>query len=93
MSAAARDWAWSRAVPPAHKLVLLALAEHADPVGQCWPSIARLTADTGLARSTVVTALNALEEVRAGGAGTGWPAALDPLPAADRGGGPGIGPQ
>jgi hypothetical protein len=36
-------WAWRQSTPtPTSKLVLLALAEHADQHGVCWPSQARL---------------------------------------------------
>jgi len=35
------------------KLVLISLAYRANADGMCWPSIARLVADTGLARRTV----------------------------------------
>jgi len=74
MSRRARDWAWGLSVTPPQKLVLLALSEHADDSGDCWPSLTRLSELTGLVRSTVVQALNAL-------------AAIDSVPAADRGGG------
>ena len=61
MSIAARDWAWGLQIAPPQKLVLLALAEHANDGCECWPSLSRLATMTGLARSTVAEALNALE--------------------------------
>lgn len=42
--------------------VYLALAQHCDAAGTCWPSLRRLSEATGLARSTVVTALAWLVE-------------------------------
>jgi putative SOS response-associated peptidase YedK len=39
MKRAARDWAWhGRGLTPAQRLVLLALAEHAEETCGCWPS-------------------------------------------------------
>ncbi|MCU0974069.1 MAG: DnaT-like ssDNA-binding domain-containing protein [Burkholderiales bacterium] len=64
MSREARDWAWTLEVSPPQKLVVLALAEHADEFGDCWPSLTRLSDLTGLARSTVTEALAALETAR-----------------------------
>jgi DNA-binding transcriptional regulator YhcF (GntR family) len=62
MSIAAIRWAWDQRVCASVKLVLLALADHADKSGHCWPSLARLQARTGLARSTVADALRKLED-------------------------------
>lgn len=57
---------WRKAVcklpiPPAQRLVLLALAEYADyQTGRdAWPGRARLMADTGMGKGTVDRALNA----------------------------------
>jgi DNA-binding MarR family transcriptional regulator len=61
MSRRARDWAWALPVAPPQKIVILALAERADDGGACCPSLSELTDMTGLARSTVAVALNALE--------------------------------
>ena len=62
MSRAARDWAWDcRGLTPAQRLVLLALAEHADEAGGCWPSLSRLAARAELDRRTVTRSLAALE--------------------------------
>ena len=78
MSRAARDWAWTLSVTPVQKLVITALAERADDEGRCFPSLAHLTRMTGLARSTVVVALQELEaarrivRVRGGGRKSTW---------------------
>ncbi|UHD15031.1 DnaT-like ssDNA-binding domain-containing protein [Thiocapsa bogorovii] len=62
MSRAARDWAWDcRGLTPAQRLVLLALAEHADEAGDCWPSLSRLAARAEVDRRTVTRCLAALE--------------------------------
>ncbi len=62
MSLRATTWAWAaRAGSPTAKLVLFALAEHADEVGMCWPSVARLRAGTELSERAIRTALRDLE--------------------------------
>lgn len=53
--------AWAHQGDPTTKLILLALAEHADSNGRCWPSIGRLAALTGLHRATVIRVLGRLE--------------------------------
>lgn len=61
MSRAATDWAWSvQGVSSSEKLTLLALADRADEEHQCFPSIARLAADTGLNRKTVMASIQRL---------------------------------
>lgn len=55
-------WGMKGLRPPV-KFVALALAEHADDHGICWPSIARLAEMTELAKSTVAAALTELEEM------------------------------
>ena len=60
-------WAWSKIaagqVPggPAAGLVLLRLADLADPEGKCWPGHQRTAADLNLAESTVRTSIKGLE--------------------------------
>lgn len=41
--------------------VLMALAEHCDPSGYCWPSVGRLVQITGLSRATMFRILRRLE--------------------------------
>jgi DNA-binding transcriptional ArsR family regulator len=62
MSRDARDWAWAQDTSPTQKLVLLALAEHANDGYACWPSIHRLQERTGLSRRGVQKALRELEQ-------------------------------
>jgi DNA-binding transcriptional MocR family regulator len=63
-------WREARAVlddlwlKPRERLVLIALALRTGSDGRSWPSLARLSADTGYARSTVKLALKSL--VRSG---------------------------
>lgn len=52
---------WKYPGAPPCKLMLLALAEHTDKNGCCWPSIARLSTMTGYHRSTVMRTLVELE--------------------------------
>ena len=62
MSLAARDWAWRcRGLTLAMRCILLALAEHADEEGRCWPSLTRLAALTEADRRTVTRGLAELE--------------------------------
>lgn len=43
------------------KLILIALADHADASGRCFPSIARLMERTELRRTAIITGLKSLE--------------------------------
>ncbi len=63
MSRRARDWAWGRhGLTPAQRLVLLALAEHADDNGvRCFPSLGLLERMTELSRRGITKALNGLD--------------------------------
>ena len=55
-------WAVSGISPP-QKLVLLALADHADDAGLCWPSVATISERTGLSESTTRRAIAELEKL------------------------------
>ena len=46
-------WAWEQAVRGNEKLVLLALADHADDAGVCWPGVRRVAHKTGIHYGTV----------------------------------------
>lgn len=48
--------------PPSQRLVLIALAYHADQEGVCWPSINRISSITGLSEATVIRCLTSLEQ-------------------------------
>lgn len=62
MSVEASAWAWRQPLPMSRKFILLALADHADKTGICWPSIETLVDKTGTSRATVYRALSALEQ-------------------------------
>lgn len=63
MSRCARDWARRcRGLTPALRCILLALAEHADEEGRCWPSLTRLAELTEVDRRTVTRGLAELED-------------------------------
>lgn len=60
MSVDATRWAWKQKITPTQKLALLSLADRANEANECWPSIARLEADTGLDRKTILKAISAM---------------------------------
>ncbi len=62
MSFSRLNQAWlSRTGSPVAKLVLVALADHADESGKSFPSISRLVERTELSRTAVITGLKGLE--------------------------------
>ena len=66
MSARATAWAWSqiasgRGGSPVSKLVLLRLADRADPAGKCWPGHEKTATDLGISESSVKNAIRGLE--------------------------------
>ena len=64
MSLDATRWAWMQQCQKAtDKLVLLSMADRADENHVCFPSVARLSADTQLNRKTVMGAIRRLQEV------------------------------
>lgn len=63
MSIDATRWAWKqRGITATQKLVLLALADRADELHECFPSARRLHHDTELDRKTILTAISDLIE-------------------------------
>ncbi len=63
MSVDATKWAWGLTIPPSRKIVLLSMADRAGETHQCWPSVARLEADTCLDRKTILAAISDLESM------------------------------
>jgi len=61
VSIAAIAAAWDLQLPPLEKLVALALADHANDAGVCWPSVTRLSTRSGVSRSTVIRTIGELE--------------------------------
>ena len=65
MSVSIMAAAWTVECEPTQKLVLLALADHAnDENFQCWPSLTHICKKTNLGRSTVARSLRDLEAAR-----------------------------
>lgn len=64
MSIKAMNWVWNldnTIVSSVYKVTLLALADHCDDSGVCYPSIKRLTEKTGLSRSTIKSHIKKLQ--------------------------------
>jgi Helix-turn-helix domain len=61
MSIRTMTWAWSVALPPTSKLLLMALADIADDKGICWPSHPTLAAKCSLTDRTVRRVMVLLE--------------------------------
>ena len=60
VKAMAEVWAWK--ISPTTKVVALALADHADDDGKCWPSIAKLSEKCCLSTRSVQTHIRILEK-------------------------------
>lgn len=57
-------WAFQQQVPsPTAKLVLIALADHANGDGECWPSMERIGVMAGISPRSVSRHVTALEEL------------------------------
>lgn len=64
MSIEALNWAWQQPVAKAAtKLVLLALADHANPDGECWPSMKRIAERSDISPRHVSRAINELVDL------------------------------
>ena len=61
MSAGALRWAFALPIRGAPKAVLLALADHADKEGLCWPSISRIATWAGVCDRSARMTLRTLE--------------------------------
>lgn len=82
MSLEAMNWAWEQPVSKStNKLVLLALADHANADGECWPSMKRIAERSDISPRQVSRAINELVELgliekanrrRFGGQYRGW---------------------
>ena len=62
MSFQAMTWAVKQPVDPREKLILIILANYADPKGVCWPSMATLAKDTGYCRRTILRSIHAMQK-------------------------------
>jgi DNA-binding transcriptional MocR family regulator len=82
MSLEAMNWAWEQPVAKStNKLVRLALADHANADGECWPSMKRIAERSDISARHVSRAINELVELgliekasrrRFGGQYRGW---------------------
>jgi len=63
MSFQAMAWAIKQIAPTKAKFTLLVLANYADDANKAWPSLATLSRDTGIKRSTLIENLNKLVEL------------------------------
>ena len=61
MSIKAMSWAWDQDCSGSQKLVLLALADHSDDDGNCWPGVRGLSNKCRLGDRTLRTSIAALE--------------------------------
>ncbi len=61
MSIEALMWAWAQRISHGSKLVLLALADHADEEGWCWPRVRYLAKKCGVSERSVQRGLKDLE--------------------------------
>ncbi|HEY7821260.1 MAG TPA: helix-turn-helix domain-containing protein, partial [Acidimicrobiia bacterium] len=62
MSIEALNWAWEQSCPnPTSKLVLMALADHANSDGECWPAMKRIAQLSGISPRQVSTHITNLE--------------------------------
>ena len=55
------NWAWEQRLPPNSKLILMALADAADEVGQCWPRVRLIAEKCCTSERTVQRVLKELE--------------------------------
>lgn len=58
----ATTWAWRLAIPQGAKVVILALADHSDHTGFCWPGAAGLSAKCCISQRSVWRQVAYLEE-------------------------------
>lgn len=56
---------WPLQMPATAKSVLIAIADFADEVGHCWPSITKLCEHTCICRRSVISAIGWLESAKA----------------------------
>lgn len=63
MSFQSMAWAIKKNMGHKEKLVLLICANYADEDGVCWPSLSRLSSDTGLSKASICRTLTNLEEL------------------------------
>ncbi len=61
MSVKVMSWAWDIQLPPTQKLILMAIADHCDDQGCCFPGQDRVAQKCGVSRRTVVRTVSLFE--------------------------------
>ena len=61
MSLAAMNWAFMQKLAPTKKMILIALADHCDDEGKCWPGIKNIAKKASVSKRTLQRALTELE--------------------------------
>ena len=61
MSLAAMNWAFMQKLAPTKKMILVALADHCDDEGKCWPGIKNIAKKASVSKRTLQRALTELE--------------------------------
>ncbi len=64
VSVHAMSWAWKQDLKAPEKLVLLALADHSDDKGKCWPGMTGIAKKCGLSRRSVIDVIKRLEQAK-----------------------------
>ena len=64
MSIKCLAWAWGKQLPPLPKLVLLAIADHADDNGYAWPGVNGVAQKCGVSKRTVQRYVNVLVQLK-----------------------------
>ena len=62
MSVKSSTWAWQQPIKSTAKLVLLALADHANDDGKCWPGIETVAKKCGISRIAVINNISKLRK-------------------------------
>lgn len=63
MSVKAMAWAWQTKLKGNRKFVLLALADHSDDEGKCWPGLKGLAEKCGIDRGSIIAHIQELEKL------------------------------
>ena len=61
MSLAAMLWALRLELDSGSKIVLISIADFADPLGHCWPAVDTIAKNARLSRSTVMRRTSQME--------------------------------
>ena len=62
MSIKVMSWVWEQDLPPLDKIVLMAIADHADDDGYAWPSMKRIAEKCSMEKRTVQRHVEKLQE-------------------------------